>query len=255
MHYGQVLVAGVAVFFVIALGVNYASQIHYGLGTATQTLFRPLFHFSGSLKRGWSAFFSLGYSKISLNRENEELRDALYRSNAALLDRNLLFQENEELKEVLGRKNNRNLTLAAVLSRPPRSPYDTFLIDLGSEDGVSVGMRVFALGNVSLGQVAVTYGKTSLVRLYSSPGEEYDAYIGDGGVVGIATGRGGGNFEMILPRGVDISEGDPITMPDIERNVFAIAEKVGVGPSETFQKVLFKNPVNLAELRWVELEY
>jgi len=64
---------------------------------------------------------------------------------------------------------------------------------------------------------------------------------------------GGGNFEVKLPRGVDIREGDVISFPAINTQIVGVVEKIKVKAADPFQTILFKSPVNIYELRFVEI--
>jgi hypothetical protein len=68
-----------------------------------------------------------------------------------------------------------------------------------------------------------------------------------------AIGIGGGNFNIFLPREVEVKENDVIVIPSITSNIFGIVEKVNFKETDSFQTVLFKSPVNISELSFVEV--
>ena len=76
--------------------------------------------------------FALFSFKRSLVKENMFLREQLADSEARALDRTFLLAENLELKSFLGRNEKERMVLASVLARPGKSPYDTLVIDIGS---------------------------------------------------------------------------------------------------------------------------
>ena len=45
------------------------------------------------------------------------------------------------------------MILSAILSKPNQSPYDTLIIDVGTQEGLKTGDTVFALGNVPIGRI------------------------------------------------------------------------------------------------------
>jgi len=77
--------------------------------------------------------------------------------------------------------------------------------------------------------------------------------IGPENIAAEAIGRGGGNFIVKLPRGVGVEKGDIITMPDISARIFAVVEEIESNPSDPFVTILFKNPVNFNEIKWVQV--
>lgn len=211
-----------------------------------------------SLKNNVSVFFSdntlLLNSKSDLIKENNSLNNQIKSTEKDLALSNLLKKENEDLKNILGRKNiSQNLLLSSVLVKPFLSPYDTLIIDVGSSSGVMINDKVLADGNTYIGYISEVYNSTSKVVLYSSPGEKIKVLIGDNSVEKEAVGLGDGNFKVEMPRESGIKEGDNIIIPSISTNIFGIVEKIEFKESDSFQNVIFKNPVNIAELKWVEI--
>jgi rod shape-determining protein MreC len=193
-------------------------------------------------------------SKTNLLKENDLLKSEI-KSNEidhAIFD--VLKKENDDLKDILGRKtNDEKLILGTVLVKPYLSAYDTLIIDVGSSDGIIAHDEVLAEGNTFIGYISEVYNNTSKVTLYSSPGEKVKVLIGSNNIEKEAVGLGGGNFTVEVPKEIDISEGDNITMPSISPNVFGVVEKVESKESDSFQNVFFKNPINVLELKWVEV--
>jgi cell shape-determining protein MreC len=168
-----------------------------------------------------------------------------------------LRKENEALKEILNRNTDASSTLAYILKKPPFTAYDTFIIDIGLKDNIKVGEKIYAGENILLGEIAEVYDSTSKVRLYSTPGEKYEVTLGvgtstDNIQVG-ATGRGGGSFEIVVPRDLKIKEGDTVVIPSLTPNVFGIVKDIVTEDTNTFSTVLFSQPINIYQLKWVEL--
>jgi cell shape-determining protein MreC len=141
--------------------------------------------------------------------------------------------------------------LAAVLKHPPLVPFDELIIDIGSEDGVAVGNKVYAVGNVIIGRVVDVLGNTSKVSLLSSPGESFSSIVGAGKISGTAFGRGGGQYEISLPRDTVVSIGDVVSVPSIDHQIVGIVSAIIKDPAEPFQKVIFIPPMNIYDARWV----
>ena len=165
-----------------------------------------------------------------------------------------LQQENFELKYLMQRSVSSTTLLAYILKKPPFSAYDSLVIDVGTDHEVEVGDKVFAAGNILLGEVVEVAGATSKVKLYSSPGEKYEVFIGDEEIQATAEGRGGGSFEVSLPRDVKVTEGDVVTIPSLRVSVFGIVKRVTQDPVRVFSTVFFSQPINIFEQKWVEVD-
>ena len=206
----------------------------------------------------WAVFtpaFSAVQSLTSQG-ELERLRTELALAEALLADRDVLLRENIDLKSRLGRTPEVGTTLlAAVLLRPPATPYDTLVLDVGLDEGVSAGDLVFSAGSVVIGRVTEVYRSSSRATLYSAPGEAHDALVfAEGGSVPIIMeGQGGGSFKGQLPQGVEVSVGDPVLFPDINPILAARVAATEVASNESFQTIYLQLPANPFSLRFVEV--
>lgn len=221
-------------------------------GTITHTIGRPL----------WSSWAAIRESQIgsyvttrhSLILENQLLRDEneLLKTETAVMS--LLETENAELKSSWGRSTEKVQTLvAAVLVTPPRSPYDTIVIDVGSVDGVIAGALVSSHSNVILGKVQTVYPYTSIVELFSSPESVHEVVLGQG-VRAQATGKGGGVYEVSLPRDTIVAMGDPVYIPSITPRVYGIIDYISEEEARPFITIKFKTPINVERLTFVEVD-
>ena len=69
-----------------------------------------------------------------------------------------------------------------------------------------------------------------------------------------AVGRGGGNFEIILPRDLKVQKETEVILPGIKPFVLGIVKSFISDPRDSFQKVLLVSPVNIQEIKFVEVE-
>ncbi|MEK7169870.1 MAG: rod shape-determining protein MreC, partial [Patescibacteria group bacterium] len=143
----------------------------------------------------------------------------------------------------------------AILATPPRSPYDTAVIDVGTNDGVSAGNLVLS-GSTILGVVGKAYTHTSLVEFFSTAGRKTPVSILHAGfaIPVEAVGEGGGSFKAILPKEVAVSRGDYVTMPGLVPFAFAEVEVIESSVTDSFQVIRFKNPLSIGTLRMLEVE-
>jgi cell shape-determining protein MreC len=193
-------------------------------------------------------------SKYSLVKENERLIQEVASRDASALLVDSLKDENETLKATLGRTGNGNDILGVVLSRPPFSVYDTIVIDVGRTDGLQVGNKVYVEGDTLIGDVVEVYDHQAKVSLFSTPGRQMSVLVGKTNISAQATGRGLGNFVIHLPVEVGVQENDIILLPQIRPHTFGVVETVLVDSSDSLQTILFKSPVNINSLRFVEVD-
>lgn len=241
------LFIGIAVllhFFYPSLLGEFASRIAAPLWRAERVL------------RGKSHTFSLFLSsKEALTEEVDRLSIALEESRRLLLDRELLREENRLLREQWGSSAERSgRIVGAILAAPPRSPYDSVILDVGAHDGVEAGSLALS-GSAVLGTVSNVYERTARVELFSAAGRKSQVSILHGGkaIPAEATGQGGGAFIALLPKGVGLAIGDDIVMPGFNHLLFAVVEHIESTEAESFQYVRFKNPVSLQTLRILEI--
>lgn len=186
-------------------------------------------------------------------RENAALKSQVATLSLELNDRNALANENASLRQMIGRNDERSETIAVVLSKPTLTPYDTFIIDQGTDDGIKLNDQVLAGSSTAIGTVTEVYPKISKVTAYSSPDTRHPVFIGDDHIQAEAVGLGNGNFKIVLPQGSEVKEGDAIIVPDIIPTVFGTVEKIVPSDQPSFINILFKEPVNLSELYYVEV--
>jgi cell shape-determining protein MreC len=163
--------------------------------------------------------------------------------------------ENDQLKDLLGRKPEKyDKELAVILSYPPRTPYDSLIVDMGEDHGLAPGDLVYADMDYLIGHVEAVYPSSSLIKLFSSPGEKVEVLVGSSSSAVIAEGRGSGNFYIKVPRNIEVKEGDPIIVPSLHALVLGSAEKVEAGEGDAYSYIYFKLPVNFNSLRHVEIK-
>ncbi|MDO8728714.1 MAG: rod shape-determining protein MreC [bacterium] len=160
------------------------------------------------------------------------------------------IQENI-LRELVGRKQKTNIIIASVLTRPPQTPYDVILIDAGSNESIIVGSEVSLPEGPILGVVSQVFSKSAKVKLFSASGENTNAILERNNMPVILIGVGGGNFKLTLPRDIVIEKGDRILSSDITSRHLATVGEISVEPTDSFQEVLAKSPINIFTLRFV----
>ncbi len=208
--------------------------------------------FRGSTPPIYSDTLSLvGNSRTSLIKKVVALQSQLDAQNASLVALSTLEKENETLKAEFGRTDIVKGTLARVIVAPNHSIYDTLVVDVGSDDGVIVGQNVYAFGSVALGTVSDVLTHTSTVLLYSASGRETAGTTTGSDISITLIGRGGGEYEVRMPRDISFQEGGVITQQSLSVHPLATIQKIITDPRDPFQRLLAKVPVNLQTMKWV----
>lgn len=201
---------------------------------------------------------SVGYlvrTKASVFYENEKLREENTSLALSMIDYKVLKAENDKLKELFGRVGQKGtFVLASILTRPNRSPYDTIIIDAGSDVDITEGSRVYAGTDVPIGEISKVYSNSSLVMLYSNPGQITEGILDGSNASVELLGRGGGNFEMTIPLDLVSDNGTAVVFPGIHSEIIALIDAVISTPTDPVKKVILHSPVNVQSLKWVQVK-
>ncbi|PIU99814.1 MAG: hypothetical protein COS58_00150 [Candidatus Tagabacteria bacterium CG03_land_8_20_14_0_80_41_22] len=216
-------------------------------------IIRPFFGIKNVFGPWWQNLRIEFYEKKSLQEENEILREKIIEMETKIIRSEILEKENVILKNAFSAGEKQNFLLASIIFRPSITPYDIFIIDSGSDNGVKEGMQVSAFGNVLLGYVADLFSDTSKIKLISSFGEETNVILESSGIPTIAIGRGGENFEIMLPRAIKADVGERIITLGKQPMLIGIVEKIEHQEADPFQKLIFRLPVNIQYLSHVFL--
>lgn len=238
---------GVAVLVLFLGGIFRSDLVPFFI-----TLSRPFFHAASVSGDGLANTVSaITQTKQELIEENTNLKRELNDLDVVGLVNIQLREENFQLKEVLGRTVSRgDGVLATILSRPPQSSYDTVLLDAGVSEGINEGDLV-EWKDVALGTVVESYPRAAKVRLFSDSGRETNVLLGSTTVAVTATGQGGQNFRIRVPRTISVTEGDLVVLPSMRTMVVGVVARVEEAETDSFQTVLFRSPLNIELLPWV----
>lgn len=239
IFFGIFLTLGVSGFFAYSRGMLYF-------------IGRPIWKAENSISQNIENNGYVIRTKSSVYHENENLLKENADLKISMVDYQILKNENIQLKELLGRiPADKKFTISNILTKPNYSPYDTIIIDLGLNSKVVVGDTVYANAEVPIGEVSAVYPDSSLITLYSNPGQVTEAMIDISNTSVELVGRGGGNFEMSIPIDLPYTKGSFVFLPNISSEVVAIIQDVISSPNDPIKKVLLSSPVNVQSLKWV----
>jgi cell shape-determining protein MreC len=240
--------------FLLIIFIYFKAGVFKGLAYVSAGVFRPVLVLGNDIGKTLSNTSSYLYSQKSLFIENENLKSELSGEEAKVANYDAVLDENLKMKEILGRQNNTQMILGNILAKPNQSAYDTIILDIGSKNGVVLGDKVFAFGNLPIGRISEVYSNSSQVILFSSPGEKTEGIISGKGIFMQIIGQGGGDFEMILPRDLILDKDTEVVLPGATPYLLGTVETIVSDPRDSFQKALLISPVNIQELNFVEVE-
>ena len=138
---------------------------------------------------------------------------------------------------------------APIASSFIASPYGTFLIGAGVDEGVSLNSSVLSGDGTVVGTVSEVGDHTATVTEIFAPGHSTDELL-DGAPVSVR-GMGGGNATTQVPHGITVAPGDAVTAPGFLGRTIGIVGHVNTDPSSAALEVNIGSPVNLSALRYV----
>jgi cell shape-determining protein MreC len=191
--------------------------------------------------------------RSELLSEIQDLRETIgaQSGSAATIER--LTEENEEFRALLGDDTEERIA-AGVIARPPFSPYDSFVLDRGTEDGITEGAIVYHTSDYAIGYVRHAYSKSSVVALFSSPGIESTVYVYGPDIYATAYGEGGGIIRISVPQGVSLTEGNVVVLPTLDTGILGTIGTVTSVPTQPEQHAYLSFPVSMQSIRIVGVE-
>ncbi|MBU2220496.1 rod shape-determining protein MreC [Patescibacteria group bacterium] len=183
-------------------------------------------------------------------------RDRLLAENATLRTEQIGLQAKvQDLTKLVGSRTEfADEILATVLVRPPVSPYDTFVLDQGSNAGVAPSMRVLGPSGVPLGTVESVTKNSSRVLLYSAPGRETASWVGEERLALILVGRGSGAFTATAAREAGVIEGDFVYIGGASFAPIGVVVSVANDPSSPRSEIGIRPYLNPFSTTWVTIQ-
>ncbi len=197
---------------------------------------------------------SMATPKKMLINENAALKAQIETYQAAQLELQRLQEENDQLRKELSYLPTPSATQTAqVIGKPNRSLFNTLVINMGSDQGIHVGQLVTVQHTLGIGTIASVSGRTATVELFGNPRFAGDVLLTTKGITVPAVGKGSGNFEIHIPREVAVADGDLLAFPQNPGIVIGVVKSIIFDARDPFQTVLARAPVNVQELRFVQV--
>ncbi len=242
-----------AVFFFAVLIFLVRGPLTNSLSGVLVEIGRPFWSVEEGARGTLADVVALFSSKLALQKENAQLKETIDSIAVEALSRDRLRDENTELKAELGRDPESTLILGRVLASPAVSPYDTLIIDAGTDHGVTIGMDAYTDGDFVIGRVTRTWKRSALVTLVSSPDNEFSVVVGSSSIPTLAHGMGGGNIRIVLPRGSSASIGDLADIPQLANSYVGVVATIDQPEGSSLETLFLRLPFNINQIRWVYL--
>lgn len=204
--------------------------------------------------QGGAAFthFLEGFqSKASVMRERDQLATQV---DTLTAENRTLTGQAHDLQVLLGTRTQAAPgILASVLVRPPVAPYDVLIVDQGASMHVALGATAYGPGGTPIGTVASVTNKTARITLYSNPGLQTDAWVGDARVPIELIGAGSGSFTATLPKTAAVAANQGVYVASAGAVPVGFVARVSSDPSSpnvTLQIHPYLNPFSLT---WVTI--
>ncbi len=237
----------VVVVLIFVLGATFFS---FSRGLMVN-IFSPLWKGENAVAVGFRNLTNFFKSKNALIEENQILRDKLSSNELADMSLQAVRDAENSLLLNFGRTSPNKFIAASVLIHPPKTAYDSLIIDAGAVDGVPLDAEVSLPEGPKIGTIIEVFSKSSRVKLYSSNGEETNAVLERSLVPVTLIGRGGGNFEIALPRDVAVEVGDQILSAHLSPSVIGVVGDIEMKPTDSFKKIIVRSVANVYTVRLV----
>jgi len=235
----------VVVFVVLYSGKGVVSHI-------TATITTPFYFVRHYLSTSSATVPAFIRGRTELLNEINTLKQELSAQQGTEATLASLMAENAELRTLLQASSSPRIA-ASVISRPPFSPYDTVIIDRGSDDSIIEFAPVYQGSNQAIGYVRSVFPQSALVTLFSSPGVEATVYVFGPNIFTTAYGEGGGVVRLSVPQGVSITKGNTVILPSLDIGVLGKIDEVLSVPTEPEQHAYVTMDVPLQSLRLVSV--
>lgn len=188
-------------------------------------------------------------SRVELLNHIQELEQQIASQKGIESTLGFVTEENEELRGLLGGTTTPRI-VAGVIARPPYTPYDTVVIDRGSEEGIVLNAPVYLVGGNALGYVQSVFPHSAFITLFSSPGVEATVYVFGPDIFTTAHGEGGGVIRLSVPQGIVIEKGVPVVLPSLDSGVLGLVSEIQSISTEPEQHayVTFNTPLQSIRL-------
>lgn len=242
-------------FFLIAGGVFFVSwalvsaMSHIAPGVLEGVFARSTaIHTTGaSVSQSVLSFFT---EKSDLEAKVKRLEDSELALQLQLQIASYAQAENADLRELFQFAPQEGV-LGSVLAWPPKTGYDTLLVEIGS--AVSVGDLVLGRGTAPIGTVERVRGKYAYVKLFSQGDHVTQVRVGVDRVPLELVGRGGGSALIVAPATFEVARGDSVYFPYNGNTVLGRIGAIETFPASSTKNLWVVFPKHFYAYTWVSV--
>ncbi|SNX55145.1 rod shape-determining protein MreC [Thermoanaerobacterium sp. RBIITD] len=257
-----VLVVIIAVALISAMAYTYGggrdiTSIESTIGGVLSPVQKVFYSIGNNVSNFFVSIREIGTLRVkNASLENEIVK--LKKDNIKLQE---YISENDRLRNILNFKdNNIDITTkpANIVSKNPGNWFNTFNIDIGSDNGVKPKMAVLdEKGNMvgTVTDVGKNWSKVLSIIDVDSSVSAIDVKTRDNGII---RGDSNGNLTMIyIPADSKISKGDVITTSDMsifpKGLIIGIVEKVEKQEGSLLKQAIIKPEADFERLEFVQV--
>ncbi len=248
-----IFISSLVILFLV-LAFFLMSRTPDSLATVTRSVGFPIWKARNFFVDETKDTFNFFRSHNALITENKRLKEENDTLRSTLLGLDTLKSEHEKLLADFGRSTIEKKVLASVLVRPPQTPYDTLILDVGSDNGIIPGNIFYSMSGFALGTINDVTKRTSKAILFSSTDVEVEGLVERSGFPINLRGKGGGIFEVQAPQDADILKDDVVIMPTLRGSIIGFVADIESSVTSAFRRVLVQIPINVSHLRFVQVE-
>jgi len=185
--------------------------------------------------------------------ENSKLKTQIEEKNLIIERLKLVIDDQIQIEENISEKiiNIDSGVLSQVLSGPNIPPYESFIINKGSIDGISIGDLVVEQSGIALGLIETVDKNSSKFKPFFVYGEKVSVFFPESNFGIELNGVGGGVFELSLPLDFKIIVGEKALLPGGDFYLVAAVKDIIQNETDKFKKVSLTIPLTMKSFRWV----
>lgn len=188
-------------------------------------------------------------SRAALEAQNRSLALQLATLSEEAAQVDVLKEENDKLRAMVHLAEKDPGITTPVISSLFASPYGTFMIGAGSEDGVEKGDIVLTDGGFVVGEVSDVSASVSLVTEILAPSAAFEALVSGAPIHAEGAGSGSGRAEV--SRSLGVSVGDVIRAAQYAQQPIAIVGAIASTSESATQTIYFHLPTGLSEIQYI----
>ncbi|XKT74936.1 MAG: hypothetical protein ACJKSS_02105 [Patescibacteria group bacterium UBA2103] len=196
------------------------------------------------------SFFSFFKDKSDLEAKIKRLEDNELALQLQLQISSYTEEENKDLRELLGYQKDDGV-LGSVLAWPPKTAYDTLLLEVGKP--VSVGDLVLGRGVAPIGTIERIEGSYAYVRLFTHGGAEVQVRVGSEYIPLTMVGMGGGAAVINAPKDISVTTGDSVFFPYSGNTIMGRVGAIETDSQSPNQKLWLAFPKHFYAYTWVSV--